>query len=408
MKVCIYTLGCKVNQYESGGFERDLELRGIEVADKLCFADVYIINTCAVTAEAERKSRNSVTKCLAFNPNGKIFVVGCAVQKNAEQFIAKNNVAYVNGNSLKRQVLDFIDSVDVVPMSLEFEEYGSTKNSRTRAFVKVQDGCNNFCSYCIVPYLRGRSRSRDIEACVKEISELQDVKEVVLCGINLSDYKNGGLATLAEEVDKEGIRFRFGSLEVNVITEEFLHRMSKLANFCPQFHLSLQSGSSEVLKKMNRHYTALEYLTACNKIKETFVTANITTDVIVGFSGETDENFMESCELAQDVGFGDMHIFPYSKRQGTAAENLPDMEKAIKTQRVNILSKIRNQLKLEFIEKHKGAVFTVLTEELWENYTVGHTENFIKVYIQGEIKENSLVKCSIGSAFQDGALGELV
>ena len=408
MKVCIYTLGCKVNQYESGGFERDLELRGIEVADKLCFADVYIINTCAVTAEAERKSRNSVTKCLAFNPNGKIFVVGCAVQKNAEQFIAKNNVAYVNGNSLKRQVLDFIDSVEVVPMSLDFEEYGSTKNSRTRAFVKVQDGCNNFCSYCIVPYLRGRSRSRDIEACVKEISELQDVKEVVLCGINLSDYKNGGLATLAEEVDKVGIRFRFGSLEVNVITEEFLERMSKLANFCPQFHLSLQSGSSEVLKKMNRHYTALEYLTACNKIKETFVTANITTDVIVGFSGETDENFMESCELAQDVGFGDMHIFPYSKRQGTAAENLPDMEKAIKTQRVNILSKIRNQLKLEFIEKYKGVVFTVLTEEMWENYTVGHTENFIKVYIQGEIKENSLVKCSIGSAFQDGALGELV
>ncbi|MEG1806005.1 MAG: MiaB/RimO family radical SAM methylthiotransferase, partial [Clostridia bacterium] len=294
MKVCLYTLGCKVNQYESGGLHKELQDRGFEVCDSLEPADIYIINTCAVTAEAERKSRNSITKCLALNPFSKIFAIGCAVQKNAAQFLEKDNVVYVNGNANKKKVLELIEKTQIDDISLEFEDFVSTINSRTRAFVKVQDGCNNFCSYCIVPYLRGRSRSREISSVVDEIKGLKNCNEVVLTGINLSDYKFGGLGKLAEEVDKVGMRFRFGSLEVNVITDEFLSILKNLNHFCPQFHLSLQSGSTAVLKKMNRHYTAEEYVAACDKIQSTFENANITTDVIVGFPSETDDNFNET------------------------------------------------------------------------------------------------------------------
>lgn len=430
MKICILTLGCKVNQYESGGIHKALCDKGYDVVENLENADVYIINTCAVTAEAERKSRNAVTKCLAHNAKAKIFVIGCASQKNSQQFLQKeeqkDNVVYLNGNANKKKVLQLIEqsqaeksstanlnAVEEIPK--EFEDFVTVVNSRTRAFVKVQDGCDNFCSYCIVPYLRGRSRSREIQSAIDEIKNLKDCNEVVLTGINLSDYKFGGLSELSKEVDKVGMRFRFGSLEVNVITDEFLDTLSKLKHFCPQFHLSLQSGSTEVLKKMNRHYTAEEYLLACEKIKKVFPCANITTDVIVGFPTETEQNFIETCELSKKVQFGDMHIFPFSKRAGTQAEKFKDMPKAQKDGRAKILSQIRDELKKSYIEKFIGKTFVMLTEDKEDNLTVGHTENFIKVYIPDDMHSNTLVKVQIESVHMEqgknavlGALGKVI
>ncbi len=404
MKISIITLGCKVNQYESGGLHFELEKMGHSVSDNIERADVYIINSCAVTAEAERKSRNTVNKCLSHNENAKVYVIGCASQKDNKQFLDKDNVVYVNGNGNKKKVLELIEKRDAVDEIVEYEDFHNAVNSRTRGFIKVQDGCNNFCSYCIIPYLRGRSRSREIQSVVEEIKGLKDINEIVLTGINLSDYKFGGLAELSKKVDELGIRFRFGSLEVNVITDQFLEVMSTLKNFCPQFHLSLQSGSTGVLKKMNRHYTREEYILACKKIQKVFPKSSITTDVIVGFPTETEEDFVDSCDLAREVGFLDMHIFPYSKRTGTVASKMKDLPKEVKKQRVQKLMAVARELKAKYINSYKGKSLTMLTEEYVEGYTVGHTENFIKLYVKGEIPLNSLTCCSLVDIYEDGAI----
>lgn len=405
MKVSVVTLGCKVNQYDSGGVINLLKEKGIETEEGLVFADAYILNTCAVTREAERKSREAVTKCLKLNPNAKVFVMGCASQKDPVQFVEKtNNIVYVNGNGEKKKIAELIAGKELSSLPLEYEEFGNAKSEKTRAFIKVQDGCNNFCSYCIVPYLRGRSRSREIEKVVAEIKTLKDVNEIVLCGINLSDYRFGdGLISLAEAVNECGIRFRFGSLEERVITEEFLSRLKKLKNFCPQFHLSLQSGSDSVLRRMNRKYTSKEYILACDRIKNTFDNANITTDVIVGFPDETDEEFEETVNLAKTVRFGDMHIFPFSKREGTVAAKMTDLPKIIKTERAKKLSEIAKELKDSYIESFFGKTLTALTEDIEEGKRVGYTENYIKVYLHGNIDGNKLIKVTIGKRFGDGA-----
>lgn len=406
MKVSIVTLGCKVNQYDSGGVISILEASGVETAEGLIFADAYIVNTCAVTKEAERKSRETITKCLKLNQNAKVFVMGCASQKNPSQFANKSeNVVYVNGNGDKKKVAELIAGTALSELPLEYEEFGVAKSEKTRAFVKVQDGCNNFCSYCIVPYLRGRSRSREIEKVVEEIRALKDVNEVVLCGINLSDFHGGdGLISLAEAVDTCGIRFRFGSLEERVITDEFLNRLQKLKNFCPQFHLSLQSGSDAVLKRMNRKYTSSEYLLATEKIKAAFMNANITTDVIVGFPGETEEEYEESEALAKAVGFGDMHVFPYSKREGTVAAKMEDLPKSVKTERAKRLAALRDALKDQYISRFIGKTLTALTEDIENGKRVGYTENYVKVYLPESIESNKLIRVTLTEKFGDGAL----
>ncbi len=405
MKVSVVTLGCKVNQYDSGGVINILNEKGIETDEGLVFADCYILNTCAVTKEAERKSREAVTKCLKLNPEAKIFVMGCAVQKNPNQFIEKTDrIVYVNGNGDKKKIANLIAGKELSALPDVYEEFESAKTEKTRAFIKVQDGCNNFCSYCIVPYLRGRSRSREISKVVNEIQNLKEVNEIVLCGINLSDYRFGdGLISLAEAVDKCGIRFRFGSLEERVITDEFLDRLNKLKNFCPQFHLSLQSGSDTVLKRMNRKYTSVEYKKACEKIKSVFENANITTDVIVGFPGETEEEFNESFELAKAVGFGDMHVFPYSRREGTVAAKMEDLPKAVKTERAKKLGVLAEELKSKYIESFFGETLTALSEDVEDGMRVGYTENYIKVYLPESVLGNKLVKVKIENRFKDGA-----
>ncbi len=413
-KVCIYTLGCKVNQYESSAIAEKLKHQGFEVSENLTEADFYIINSCAVTNEAERKSRASVAKCLSHNPLAKVFVIGCASEKNNDQFFEKDNVVYVNGTFDKMGVVSLIEQ-DVSHNTCQneiyedYEIYDHKGDKRTRAFIKVQDGCNNFCAYCIVPYLRGRSRSRKIEDVLKEVKNLKKTKEIVLTGINLSDYKFGGLINLAEKVDEVGIRFRFGSLEVSVIDDDFLLRLKKLKNFCPQFHLSLQSGSTKVLADMNRKYTAEEYIKTCDKIYKTFDLASITTDVIVGYPTETYENFLESCDLAKRVGFLDMHVFPFSKRSGTKAESLKDLPKRDKAERVEILTNIKEELRGKFIENIKGKTFEILIEEKVGDFYIGHTENFIKAYLKGKgLKINKIVKGKLKSAFKDGGEFEVV
>ena len=320
------TLGCKVNKYESDALMYNLKLKGYDVTDSLGFADVYVINSCAVTQEAEKKSRQMVARCRKFNPQAKIFVCGCASQHNSAQFLDKD-VSYVCGAAGKIKISEYIDKISkndkrllrkrerIAKMPKQYEDDLFAMQTRTRAYIKIQDGCNNFCSYCIIPYLRGRSRSRAIFSIINEVSKLGDnIKEVVLTGINVTDYKIDGqpaLLTLLEELDAFGKRLRLSSMEESLVGENFVSGLSKLNNFCPHFHLSLQSGCDSVLKRMNRHYTASEFAQSVKTIRKYFPLAGITTDVIVGFPGESDTEFEETFNFIKEVGFSQLHIFQY-------------------------------------------------------------------------------------------------
>ena len=296
MKVCVFTLGCKVHRYESDVIINKLIERGFEVTENLEKADYYVINTCAVTAEAEKKSRQCVARVKKQNPESKILICGCASENNAKQF-EKDGVVYVSGTA-KKDLLSLLPesgvNVDDIPKS--YEESGFAENVRTRAYVKIQDGCNNFCSYCLIPYVRGRSRSRALDKVVEEVRSVpENIKEIVLTGIDISSYgKDIGLSLkdlilALSDVDK---RIRLGSFEMNIIDENLLNALKGLKNFCPHFHLSLQSGSDEVLRTMNRHYKTKDYLERVRLIRKYFPLAGITTDVIVGFPTETDEEFL--------------------------------------------------------------------------------------------------------------------
>ena len=293
MKVVVFTLGCKVNECESDSLIAGLIGKGYEVSDKLEFADIFVVNTCAVTLEAEKKSRQMLARIKKINPKAKIIFTGCAAQKNAEQFYKKDGAILVTGTYAKNKIIDMIDEVGVKiePPTLVFEELETVKSLRTRTFIKVQDGCDNMCTYCIIPYLRGRSRSRSIDSIISELKVTNPI-EAVINGINLSAYNYQGktLEDLIESIKAADIkaRIRLGSLEVNVITDRLLTALKSLNNFAPHFHLSLQSGSDNVLKKMNRHYTAEEFAEKVDLIRNYFPSAGITTDIIVGFPTETE------------------------------------------------------------------------------------------------------------------------
>ena len=327
MKIAVITLGCKVNKYESDALIFTLRCSGNEATDKLEYADAYIINTCAVTNEEEKKSRQMIERCRKFNKNAKIFVIGCASQNRPAQFQEKG-VSYLQGVANKMEILNHLNETGekIYPLPERYENDMFSAQTLSRAFIKVQDGCNNFCTYCIIPYLRGRSRSRDMQSVLEEVEKLpKSVKEVVLVGIDVSSYQQNGkkaLIDLLEKLDKYGFRLRLSSMEDNLVDEDFVLRLSKLKNFCPHFHLSLQSGSDEVLRKMNRKYTTTQFLNSVNLIRKYFSLAGITTDVIVGFPTEAEENFLETMEFVKKVKFSNLHIFPYSKRDGTVASKL--------------------------------------------------------------------------------------
>ena len=427
MKICVMTLGCKVNKYESDALIYNLKLKGYQATDKFEPADVYVINTCAVTAEAERKSRQMIARCKKYNENAKFFICGCASQKNSGQFLEKD-ATFVSGVAGKIKISEYIDKLAKHDRRLlkkrdrteklpkDYEDDLFAEQSRTRAYIKIQDGCDNFCSYCIIPYLRGRSRSRAIFSIINEVSKLsKDIKEVVLTGINVTDYKIDGkpsLLSLLTELDTFGLRLRLSSMEDSLISEEFVEGLSRLDNFCPHFHLSLQSGSDSVLKRMNRHYTTKMFKQSVDLIRKYFPLAGITTDIIVGFPNESDEEFRQTYEFTKEVGFSQLHIFPYSNREGTVASKLyRDLPKSIKQKRFEELDKLNTQLKLDFIKKNKTG--SVLIEEQIDGYYVGYTKNYIRCYIPANDKKASdgiidgIVEVKIKEPFRDGALAKI-
>lgn len=395
-KICIFTLGCKVNQYDTDAMLAVFEHAGFEICEGLEFADVYIINSCAVTAEAEKKSRQSVARILKVNPDAKIFVCGCASQNNFSQF-AKNNVHYISGTDKKLEfarkiVEEYKGDVEqfekIVPdcfdISNEFEDNEGVVNLRTRHFIKVQDGCNNFCSYCLVPYVRGRSRTRALDSILRELNDVKGIaKEVVVTGINLSAYGNDNGSSLAQlmiALSQFNFSIRLGSLEVGVINREFLQATKRIKRFCPHFHLSLQSGDDAVLKKMNRHYTTEQYYNAVQLIREFYPNAGITTDIIVGFPTESEEQFEKSMAFARRVGFSDIHVFPYSSRKGTVASRLEVLPPEVLASRQKRMSEVKTELVKNYLNKQLGMPITALFETQTDGVWCGHSPNYVKVY----------------------------
>lgn len=384
MKVCVLNLGCKVNQYECDSLTASLIALGHSVTDELSVADCYLINTCAVTKEAERKSRQYVGKVAKLNPHAKIFVIGCAAEKNAEQFSIKG-VTFVSGTAAKEKVLEFAEGVRIDPLPTEYEEMKEARNFRARAYVKIEDGCNNFCSYCIIPYLRGRVRSRKPESILDECrNAAEKTDEIVLTGINISAYGSdagGSLTELIGALSEIPARIRLGSLEVGIVDEEFLQAIENAGNVCPHFHLSLQSGSNEVLRAMNRHYSAEEYAQKVKLIRSYFPQAAITTDIIVGFPAETDELFEETLAFARSIAFADIHVFPYSRRSGTAAFPMGAIDPSLVKARADKLIALKNELKRNYESLFVGRCLDVVVERTDGVFAEGHSENYIKVYL---------------------------
>ena len=418
MKAVVYTLGCKVNDVESGSIIRGLEGLGYEVSRELETADLYIINTCAVTAEAERKSRQTVGKAIKKNPNAKVIVCGCASEKSPTAFLEKGATVYaVTGAKRKNKVLEIVQSgfeegTEGICLEEEktYEEMPLPECLKTRSFVKIQDGCNRFCSYCVIPYLRGRSRSRLLENAAAEILA-STAQETVVTGIDVSEYKDEkgrDLADLMLAIKDADTRIRLGSLEVSLITERFLEALKQVKSFAPQFHLSLQSGSNKVLKSMNRHYTREEYLAACNRIYEAFPSAAITTDIIVGFPTETEEDFLDSMRIVEEARFAQVHAFPYSPREGTNAyKRYKELPYEVKKERVDRLLKKAGEEKTKYMQGFIGKELQLVPENCFDGYTEGYSENYIRVYVEGEMEKRPTQVCVEG-LFKDGVLAKKI
>lgn len=413
--ISIITLGCKVNQVESEQLAEKLYEDGYSVSMGLNKADIYIINTCAVTNEAERKSRNIMAKLLKLNPDAKIYVCGCSSENNPDKFKKGDYVKKIVGNPNKHVLIESIENDDPDFKNNKKQELSSRVTTKTRADLWVQNGCNNFCTYCIIPYIRGREVSFPLSEVETQIRKLEkEAKEIVVTGINLSAYGkdikgSDGLIEIARLFKNSPSRFRFSSLEVNVVTEEFLKELSSFENFCPHFHLSLQSGSNNTLKYMNRHYTKEQYLDKVNLIRKHFPNAGITTDLIVGFPTETDEDFNESYEFAKAVNFSEMHIFPYSKRDGTVAATFKNVATNV-DERVRKMIAQADEMKNAFILKNKNNLHEVIIENNKNGYYMAHTKNFILCYISSNevLEPNTLCTIKITEAFEDGAKAEIV
>ena len=419
MKVKFYTLGCKVNQYESQAMSEALSEKGFEtVTDDV--ADVFVVNSCTVTAFADKKTRQAVRRFKRNNPESIVVLTGCMPQAYPETSKALLEADIVIGNKnnndlpyILEKYFEDRERVFQVEEHLKGDSFRSTSISnfdeRTRAYVKIQDGCNRFCSYCIIPYSRGRVRSKPIEELKKELQALSEngYKEVVLVGINLSSYGSDIGITFPEAVkcanDTEGIlRVRLGSLEPDHLTNEVIDELKKCEKLCPQFHISLQSGSDYTLKRMNRHYTADEYRSICKKLRESFKDCTLTTDVMVGFAGETDEYFRESLDFVKEIAFEKTHVFPYSIRKGTRAEKFTDhVDSSVKDERCKLMIEETEKIRKEFMEKQIGRTYGVLFETSDnEGYLTGHTANFIPVKVKadeslkGEIRDVRLTEIS--------------
>ena len=404
-KAAFHNLGCKVNSYETEAMQQLLEDAGYEIVPFREGADVYIINTCSVTNVADRKSRQMLHRAKKMNPSAAVVAVGCYVQAAGAELKKDEAVDLIVGNNQKKDLVQILDdyfadhenSGEILDIghSQEYEELHIRRIAdHTRAFIKVQDGCNQFCSYCIIPYTRGRVRSRrpeDIEHEVRGIAEA-GYKEIVLTGIHLSSYgvdfkdeQQENLLTLIKRLDQSpGIeRLRLGSLEPRIVTREFAKELARLRTICPHFHLSLQSGCDATLKRMNRRYNAAEYQACCEILREEFDNPAITTDVIVGFPGETEEEFAETERFLKAIHFYEMHIFKYSRRAGTRAADMPDqVPEGTKSVRSDILLALEKQQSLEYRGRFLGTEEEILLEEPIEidgtKYMMGHTRQYVK------------------------------
>ena len=410
-KVALHNLGCKVNSYEIDVMQQMLQKNGYQIVEFEQKADVYIVNTCSVTSIADRKSRQMLHKAKKNNPDSIVVAVGCYVQTGTEDILKDEGIDLAIGNNKKKDLVNILEqflkekgmhtedktlhdtTIIDINHTKEYEEMTLEQTAEhTRAYIKIQDGCNQFCTYCIIPYARGRVRSRKKEDIISEIKGLvkRGYKEVVLTGIHISsygtDFGQAGLLDLVRSIQEiEGLqRIRLGSLEPRIVTEVFAAGLSKLSKVCPHFHLSLQSGSLNTLKRMNRHYTPGEYLRGVEELRKAFINPAITTDVIVGFPGETEEEFEETREFLENIRLYEMHIFKYSIRKGTIAAKMPDqVPDQIKAKRSDILLEMEERLSREYREIYIGQEVAVLFEEekkiLGESYQIGHTSQYVKV-----------------------------
>lgn len=429
-KAALHNLGCKVNAYETEAMQHLLEEAGYEIVPFTQKADVYVINTCSVTNMADRKSRQMLHKAKKNNPDSIVVAAGCYVQTSEKEVLNDLSVDIVIGNDRKHDLVRLLeeyslDSVndtvdDINDGKHDFEElFIDQTKEHTRAFIKVQDGCNQFCSYCIIPYARGRVRSRRFENVIAEVERLaaNGFKEVVLTGIHLSSYgvdfeEATGLLELIQAVNAvKGIeRIRLGSLEPKIVTEHFVSELSKLDKICPHFHLSLQSGCDATLKRMNRKYTTKEYERGCELLRKYFVHPAITTDVIVGFPGETEEEFEQTKAYLEHIHFYEMHIFKYSKRKGTRAAVMPDqIDEQVKAARSEKLIALGHDMSKEFrkfyIGKNEEALFEEKAVIGNKEYFVGYTKEYVKVAKKtDENLENQIVSGRISGMLTDEIL----
>lgn len=429
--VATLTLGCKVNQYETDAVQQLLQDAGYEIVEFQEGADIYLVNTCSVTNMADKKSRQMLHRAKKMNIQSVVIAMGCYVQSAAEELMKDPYVDLVIGNNKKKEIVSIlseyfknyekhqevieIDEVD------EYEEMGIHQVSEhTRAYIKVQDGCNQFCSYCIIPFTRGRIRSRKLEDIIQEVEKLAQngYREFVLTGIHLSSYgkdfeeKEQLLLTLVQEVAKiEGVsRVRLGSLEPRIITEEFVRTLVQIEEFCPHFHLSLQSGCDSTLKRMNRHYSCEEYKNSCDLIRSVFDRPAITTDIIVGFPAETEEEFEETRKYLEELSLYEMHVFKFSRRKGTKADRMLDqIPEQEKTKRSQILLEMTKRQKEAYENQFIGEEVDVLLEETYDengiSYFVGHTKRYQKVAVKGnDFQSNTIIKVKIEDRLPSGLL----
>lgn len=403
------TLGCKVNQYETDGMIELLKEAGMTAVSFEEKADVYLINTCSVTNMADKKSRQMIHRAKKLNPDAVVIAAGCYVQAAKDKLKEDDRISIIIGNNKKKDIVRILEDYlqagvtdeGMLDISAEKEYEPLTINStleHTRAYVKIQDGCNQFCSYCIIPYVRGRIRSRDIASIIEEVKRLAltGVKEIVLTGIHISSYGKDkenevGLADVIDAISKiESIkRIRLGSLEPSIITDEFIDRIVVNEKVCPHFHLSLQSGCNTVLKRMNRKYTCEEYFEKCEMLRRAFDRPALTTDVIVGFPGETEEEFQETVDYLTELNLYEMHIFKFSPRQGTVAAGMKDqVAPEIKNQRSDVLLALSEKNKQAYEASFRGENLDVLVEEKVrregkDGYR-GHTERYMDIFVEEE------------------------
>lgn len=413
MKVAFLTLGCKVNQYETNGMIQQFQERGYEITEFEDVADIYIINTCTVTNMSDRKSRQFLRQAKKNNSDSIVVAVGCYVQVSKDELEALPEIDLALGTNDKTQIVDYIEkyieekikkeTLDNILYDAKFEDFGTvTYTEKTRAVIKVQDGCDRFCSYCIIPFARGKIRSRKPESVIEEITEISKngIKEVVITGIHVASYgrdfeNDYRLIDLLEEINKiDGIeRIRLGSIEPLLITEEFMERFIKLEKVCHHFHLSLQSGCTETLKRMNRRYTAGEFEVIVDRIRKYYNDAILTTDIIVGFPDESEEEFKTTYEYLKRINFYKMHVFKYSPRKGTkAAEMKNQIPGDVKELRSKKILELSDNNEIRYLDSYIGKEVEVLFEEFDGKFYKGHTANYIMVKLKSEEDLSNKIK----------------